>query len=131
MPFYLGGSIKLRQEQAGYAQNSAKYAAEQSRRDTDRLIRAARRGVESLQRQTEALKESVVAGKSALESKEEGFKAGVTTNLIVLDAQRDLFRAGRDYFRASYDVINAFIILERAAGELDARDISLINTWLK
>lgn len=131
MPLYLGGSIKLRQEQAGYAQNAAKYDAEQSRRDTDRLIRAARRGAESLKRQAEALKEAVVAGKSALESKEEGFKAGITTNLIVLDAQRDLFLAGRNYFQASYDVVNALVILERATGQLDARDISRINTWLK
>jgi len=131
MPIYLGGSIKLRQTRAGHAYNAAEYDAEQSRRDTDRLIRAARRGVQALDRQVEALKQAVIAGKSALESKEEGFKAGVTTNLIVLDAQRDLFRDGRDYLRASYDLVNAIVVLERASGQLDEEDVKRINSWLK
>lgn len=131
MPLYLGGSIKLRQIKAGHAYNVAGYDAEQSRRDTDRLIRAARRGVESLQRQVQALKEAVVAGKSALEAKEEGFKAGVTTNLIVLDAQRDLFFDGREYLRASYNLVNAIVVLERASGQLDGEDVKRINSWLK
>jgi len=131
LPLYLGGSIKLRQTRAGHAYNVAEYQAEQSRRDTDRLIRAARRGVQALQRQVEALKQAVIAGKSALESKEEGFKAGVTTNLIVLDAQRDLFRDGRDYLRASYDLVNAIVVLERSAGQLDEEDVIRINSWLK
>ncbi len=131
MPLYLGGSIKLRQEKAGHAYNAAGYDAELSRRDTDRLIRAARRGVQALQRQVEARKEAVIAGKSALESHEEGFKAGITTNLIVLDAQRDLFRAGRDYLQVSYDLVNAIVVLERTAGQLDEEDLKRINSWLK
>ena len=131
MPLYLGGAIKLRQEKAGYAFNAASHEAAQSRRDTDRLIRAARRDVQSLQRQVEARKQAVIAGKSALEAKEEEFKAGVTTNLIVLDAQRDLFRSRRDYLRASYDLVNAIVLLERSAGELDDEDVSKINSWLK
>jgi outer membrane protein len=131
MPIYLGGSIKIRQEKAGHAYNAAGYDAELSRRDIDRLIRAARRGVQALQRQAEARKEAVIAGKSALESNEEGFKAGITTNLVVLDAQRDLFRAGRDYLQVSYDLVNAIVILERAAGQLDEEDLKRINSWLK
>jgi outer membrane protein len=131
MPLYLGGSIKLRQTRAGHAYNAAEYDSEQARRDTDRLIRAARRGVQALQRQVQALKEAVIAGRSALEAKEEGFKAGVTTNLDVLDAQRDLFRAGRDYLQVSYNLVNAIVILERASGQLDDKDLKRINSWLK
>ena len=131
MPIYLGGSIKLRQEQSGYAFNAASYEAESARRNTDRLIRAARRGVESLQGQVEARREGVIAGRSALESKQEGFKAGVTTNIDVLNAQRDLFFAGRNYLATSYDLINAIVVLERAAGQLDEEDVRQINGWLK
>jgi len=131
MPIYQGGSIKLRQNRAGHAYNAASYEAEQARRDADRLIRAARRGVETFRRQVQALKDTIVARKSAMEAKEEGFKAGVTTNLDVLNAQRDLFRSGRDYLRVSYDMVNAIVILERAAGELDGEDVVEINSWLK
>lgn len=131
MPVYLGGSIKLRQEQSGHSFNAASYDAEQSRRDTDRTIRAARRGVQSLQQQLEARRESVLAGRSALESKEEGFKAGVTTNIDVLNAQRDLFIQARNYLLTSYDLINAIVELERSAGQLDEQDVEQINGWLK
>lgn len=131
MPIYLGGSIKIKQQRAGYNMNASELVSEQSRRDTSRLIRAARRGVESLSRQVQAREQAVIAGKSALLSKEEGFKAGVTTNINVLDAQRDLFSAGRDYFKANYDLVNALIILERASGELNEEDVVRINGWLK
>jgi len=131
MPIYLGGSIKLKQQKAGYGLNATRADSEQVRRDSDRLIRAARRGVETLNRQVEARKQAVIAGKSALQSKEEGFKAGVTTNIDVLNAQRDLFQAGRDYLLASYDLVNAIVLLERAIGELDDDDVVRINRWLK
>lgn len=131
MPIYLGGSIKLKQQKAGYSLNATQADSEQVRRDSDRLIRAARRGVETLNRQVEARKQAVIAGKSALKSKEEGFKAGVTTNIDVLNAQRDLFLAGRDYLLASYDLVNAIVLLERAIGELDDDDVVRINGWLK
>ncbi len=131
IPVYLGGAIKLRQKKAGFGLNAAKSDAEQARRDTDRTVRTAFRGVAALQRQKQALAQAVRASESALESKQEGFKAGVTTNLDVLDGQRDLFRARRDYLKVSYDLVNAVVQLEQAAGELNGEDIARINSWLK
>ena len=130
IPVYQGGSIKLQQQKAGHGLNAAKAAEEQSRRDTDRTVRSAFRGVQSLQQQVQALQQAVRASQSALDSKQEGFKAGVTTNLDVLDGQRDLFRARRDYLKSSYDLVNAIVQLERVAGKLDGDDITRINTWL-
>ncbi len=131
MPIYLGGSIKLKQQRAGYSLNSIQLVSEQSRRDTDRLIRAARRAVESLSREIEARQQAVTAGKSALLSKEEGFKAGVTTNIDVLNAQRDLFRDGLEFLQANYNIVNAILILERSTGELNDDDVERVNSWLK
>ncbi len=87
--------------------------------------------MQSLQQQIQARREAVLAGRSALESKEEGFKAGVTTNIDVLNAQRDLFLAARDYLATSYDLVNAIVVLERSAGQLDEADVQQINSWLK
>lgn len=131
IPVYLGGAIKLQQQKAGYGLNAAKADAEQARRDTNRTAQSAYRGVEALQRQVQALAQAVFASESALESKQEGFKAGVTTNLDVLDGQRDLFRARRDHLKVSYDLVNAVVNLERAAGRLDDEDVTRINGWLK
>ena len=131
IPVYVGGAIKLQQRKAGHDLNAAKSAKEQARRDTDRQVRSAYRGVQALNRQVEALEQAVRASQSALDSKQEGFKAGVTTNLDVLDGQRDLFRARRDYLKSSYDLVNAVVQLERVGGSLDIKDIERINAWLK
>ena len=131
LPLYQGGAIKLREIKAGYSLNSAKLELEKTRRESDLAIRSARRGVHALEKQVQALDQAVRASDSALKSKVEGFKAGVTTNIDVLDGQRDLFRARRDYLKSSYDLVNAVIGLERSAGALNEQDINLVNGWLK
>ncbi len=131
IPLYQGGSIKLKQTKAAHALAAVESDAEQARRETDNTIRAARRGVQALQGQVQALALAVRANESGLESKAEGFKAGVTTNLDVLNGQRDLFRARRDHLKASYDLVNAVVQLERVSGGLNDADIARINKWLK
>ena len=65
-----------------------------------------------------------------MESKREGFAAGLDTNLQVLDAQRDLFRAARDYYAARYEYILNVLRLKQAVGTLDENDLRLVNGWL-
>ncbi len=130
-PLFQGGTIKTRQKQAGYQLNASKHQLDQVRREAQRNIKAAQRAVEVNKAQVKALAQSVAASENALDSKEEGFRAGVTTNLDVLDGQRDLFLAKRNYLQSRYAVINAIVSLERAAGDLTAQDIGLVNGWLE
>ena len=74
--------------------------------------------------------EAVTAGESALQAKEEGFAAGLTTNIEVLDAQRDLFRAERNYLKARYDYVLQVLLLEQLSGQLNEEDVSRVNRWL-
>ena len=78
-----------------------------------------------------ALAESVRAGENALKAKEEGFSAGLTTNIDVLDAQRDVFAAKRNYLKARYDYILQVLALEQLAGRLDRADLDRFNQWLE
>ena len=71
------------------------------------------------------------ASESALEAKQEGFQAGIETNIDVLNAQRDLFRAKRDYVDAHYDYIIDVLKLKQAAGILAEGDLLEINRWLE
>ncbi len=130
-PLYTAGSIKIQQEKAGHQLNATQLNLEQTRRQIDRQIRTAQRSVQSINLQIEALEQAVIASESALVSKEEGFRAGVTTNVDVLDSQRDLFRARRDYLSARYDAINAIVGLELVAGGLTVDDVETINSWLE
>lgn len=130
-PIYQAGSIKIQQKKAAHQLNAAQLSLEQTRRQIGGQIRTAQRSVQSINLQVDALEQAVIASENALVSKQEGFRVGVTTNLDVLDSQRDLFRARRDYLSARYDAINAIVGLELAAGALTADDVQVINSWLE
>jgi outer membrane protein len=78
-----------------------------------------------------ALAQAVVASESALDAKKTGYEAGINTNVQVLDAQRDLFSARRDYAQARYNYLLNLLQLKEAAGILSAEDIKQINSWLE
>lgn len=130
IPLYLGGSIRLKTEQAGYRYNQSESLLEQARRGASADATSAFLDVTSGLSQVEALFDAIRAGESALEAKEEGFNAGLTTNLDVLDAQRDLSQSKTDYLRAKYTYILSVLELERAVGDLNEGDIQRINSWL-
>jgi outer membrane protein len=79
----------------------------------------------------EALRQSVSSQQSALEAKEAGVRSGVATLLVVLDAQRDLFLARRDYAQARYDYLLNGLRLKQLAGTLSERDLESIQATLK
>ena len=57
-------------------------------------------------------------------------RQGLTTNIEVLDAQRDLFRAERNYLKARYDYVLQVLLLEQLSGQLNEEDVSRVNRWL-
>ena len=79
----------------------------------------------------QALKQSVVAQASALEAKTEGYKAGLNTLLPVLDAQRDLYLARRDYAQSRYEYLINRLKLKQAAGTLSETDLVGISSALR
>ena len=101
------------------------------KRQVTRNVRDVFNDVVSGIKRVNALKQAVVAGESAVEAKNEGFAAGLITNLDVLDAQRDLYQAQRNYLRARYDFILAVLSLEQSAGQLDEDDVRRVNAWLE
>jgi len=49
----------------------------------------------------------------------------------VLDAQRDLFRAKRDYYRSRYDFLVNLFRLEQAAASLSEASLTRVDQWLE
>ena len=90
-------------------------AAEQARADAGRIA---------------ALAEAVRASAGALRAKEAEFAAGLNTNIEVLDAQRALFSAERDYLKERYDYVLEILQLEALIGNLDSDDLRRVNAWL-
>lgn len=130
VPIFQGGGTSSMTREAGYRHQKAKREYEVERRALERETRAAYQGILSGKKKVEALKKSVVFQKSALEVKEEGFKAGINTVLAVLDAQRDLYFAQRDYSQARYDYLLNVLRLKKAAGSLSPDDLKSLNKLL-
>lgn len=129
-PFYLGGSIRYRTEEAGYNFNAEEQKREALRRQIEAGTRSAFLTMNSRISQVRARLEEVNAQESALKAKEEGYDVGLTTNIEVLNAQRDLGAASTNYLKARYDYILDVIRLEKIAATLDEEDVRRINTWL-
>jgi outer membrane protein len=130
LPFYQGGLINAQIREAASNHNAARARYESARREIQRKTRQAFLSINSQLRRISALAEAVTAGESALQAKEEGFAAGLTTNIEVLDAQRDLFQAERNYLKARYDYVLQVLLLEQLAGQLNEEDVSRVNRWL-
>jgi outer membrane protein len=130
IPLYLGGLISNRVKEAALNHNTSLQRLESTRRAVERGTRDAYFDVLAKVRRVEALKEAVIAAEATVEAKEEGFSAGLITNLDVLDAQRDLFAAQRNYLSERYEYILAVFTLEQAVGTLDIEDINRVNGWL-
>lgn len=127
---YQGGAITARSKRAREFFKKAQYDLTQTQRAAQRAARAAYHGVKSAISKSKALSESLASQQLALEAKQKGFRAGLHTGLDVLDAERDVYSAKKDYARARYDYILNYLRLKHAVGSLGEQDLVLVNTWL-
>ena len=127
IPIFEGGLTTALTDEAVARYQKSLQDLELERRGTERQARAAYQGVVSSIAQVQALRQGVVSQTSALELKQEGYKAGVATVLAVLDSQRDLYMAKRDYAKARYDYLLYRLRLKQAAGSLSEEDLELVG----
>jgi outer membrane protein len=131
VPLFTGGLTTEKTREAIYLYDQARSDLEKQRRSTVRQIRDAYRGVLSGISRVKALLQATVSNRSALETTQAGFEVGTRTIVDVLVAQRELFRAQRDYAQARYDYLLNTLRLKQAAGNLVVGDLQKINQWLR
>jgi outer membrane protein len=131
VPIFEGGLTTAVTREAAYRYQKSLEDLEQERRSVDRVARAAYDGTVSGVSLVRALKQSVVSQESALEAKDQGYRSGLFTILPVLDAQRDLYLARRDYAQARYDYLFNRLRLKQAAGTLSEADLVSIGSALQ
>ncbi len=131
IPLYQGHAIVSRTEEARHLYDQADEQVEQNRRAVQRQTRDAFLGVLSGISRVRAFRQSVTSTETALTATEAGFLAGTRTTVDVLNAQRETFRARRDYKSARYDYILNLLSLKRSAGTLSEADIAQVNSWLE
>jgi len=130
VPLFEGGAVNSRTQQAIYKYEQAKEQLTAAKRAVNRQVKDAYRGITTSISRVEALKTAVSSAEVAVQSTEAGFEVGVRTLVEVLDEQRNLYRAKRDYSRTRYDYLLNSIRLKQASGNLAQEDIEQINHLL-
>lgn len=131
LPLYQGGGTVAGTQAAQFRLTQAKEVYEQQRRATDRETRNAYLNVINAINSVHALKQALISTQSALDATQAGYEVGTRTIVDVLQSQRDLFDARRNYAKARYDYMVSSLRLKQAAGVLEVADVANINRWLK
>jgi len=131
VPLYQGGLVNSLTRAAAYRLTQSREKLEQQKRATERQTRNAYLSVIANISQVKALRQALASSLIALEATQAGFEVGTRTAVDVLDSQRELYRARRDYAQVRYNYVLETLSLKLAAGTLSAIDLELLNPWLK
>lgn len=130
VPLFEGGAVNSKTRQASFEFEAAKDNLETVKRSVKRQIKEAFRGVMTNISRVEALKAAVTSAETSLEATQAGFEVGTRTMVDVLNEQRNLFKAKRDFSRARYDYLINGIKLKQLSSELTQNDLELLNKLL-
>lgn len=131
LPIYEGGMVSSRSRETAQLYAKAKQDLEQQTRLVLRKTTGAYHGVISAISKVRALSHAVKSQKRTLKAKRAGFKSGLNTNIMVLDAERDLYQAKKDYALARYEYLLNSLRLKKVTGNLTEQDLLAINNWLQ
>ncbi|MGK0247359.1 MAG: outer membrane protein [Oleispira sp.] len=131
IPLFAGGSNYARAKQAAARSTEASANLDLQQRTVKNNIRSLYRKVQTDVLTVKARQRATVSSQSALEATETGYQVGTRNIVEVLNAQRNLFSAQRDYANARYDYIIDLLNLKFFAGSLGEADIQALNAWLK
>lgn len=131
IPIYSGGLTSSQAREAFYRLTQTEQQRESLRRQVVESTRDLHRAVNTDVEQVQARKQSIISNQSALEATDIGYQVGTRNIVDVLDTQRRLFAAVRDYNNARYDYILDSLRLKQAAGTLNPGDLEDLQRYLK
>jgi outer membrane protein len=131
IPIYTGGNLSALQRQAAQNQIESQERFLLAQRNTIQSTRTIFLEVSTNIAQIKARKQAIVSNESALEATKAGYEAGTRDIVDVVNAQRNLFQAQRDYFTTLYDYIVNTLELKEVAGTLAVKDLKELESWLQ
>ena len=129
-PLFQGGAIAsaVRQSRALFRQAQVNY--ESIQRDTERLTRAAFRGIVTGIQRIGAARRAVDSGQRAVEASRRNVEFGTGTEFDLLNAQNNYYAALRAYSQTRYDYLTNVLTLKQQAGRLSEPDLIAIDELL-
>lgn len=130
IPIYSGGRISGLRQTAAYQKVAAKETVNQTERAITQLTRSQHQRVNTAVATVHARRQAIVSNESALEATKAGYDVGTRNLVNVLDAQRRVYTAKRNFLSELYNYVLAGLELKQAAGTLSAEDITKLDQWL-
>ncbi len=130
IPLYSGGLTSSQTREAYHQLDQSAQQRESLRRQVVEATRNLHRAVNTNIEQVQARRQSIISNQSALEATEIGYQVGTRNIVDVLDTQRRLYAAVRDYNNARYDYILDNLRLKQAAGTLNPDDLEQLAVYL-
>jgi len=131
VPIYTGGGVTASTRQARYQMIASQERLDQARRAVDKEVRNSFRGVHASISAVKSLQAGIVSAQSSVEATEAGFDVGTRTLVDVLNEQRDLYAAKRDFARARYNYVLTGLRLKQATGLFTEEDLVKVNGLLE
>lgn len=130
MPLFTGGAISSGVRESGYRLTQAEQNSEAQLRRVVESTRNLYRTVTSSVEEVEARRQAIISSNAALDATQTGYEVGTRNVVDVLEAQRNLFRAVRDYNTVRYNYIIDTLSLKQSAGTLSPEDLVDLSRWL-
>ncbi|MCA0393187.1 MAG: TolC family outer membrane protein [Proteobacteria bacterium] len=130
VPIFSGGATQSRVRQAIASRDIAQDQLEQSRRAIERNTRYAYQALVAGITEVEARRLALVSAQSAYDASQVGLEVGTRTVIDVLINQQNLFAARQAYASSRYNYLRNRLLLEQAAGTLDATTVQDVNRLL-
>ncbi|MDR6231819.1 outer membrane protein [Pseudomonas sp. SORGH_AS199] len=130
VPLYSGGTTSSQARQAYQQLDRSEQQQESLRRQVVQNTRNAHRAINTDIEQVRARRLSIASSQRALRATEIAYQVGSRTIVDVLDAQRLLYNAVRQYNDARYNYILDTLRLKQAAGTLAPNDLLALSGYL-
>ena len=130
VPIYSGGGVSASRRKAAQEHIQARENHIATQRNTIQNTRSLHLSVVTDVGKVKARKQSITSAESALEATQAGYEVGTRNIVDVLDSQRFLYRAVRDYSNARYDYVINSLKLKQQAGTLTPQEVYDLNKWL-
>ncbi|TEA59265.1 TolC family outer membrane protein [Pseudomonas sp. CH235] len=131
VPLYNGGRTSAQARESYKRLTQSEELRETQRREVVLNTRNYYRAVNSDIEQILARKKTILSSQGSLKASKVGADIGTRNTVDVLNAQRQLFTAVRDYNNARYDYILNNLRLKLAAGTLSPLDLEGLAHYLK
>lgn len=130
LPLFTGGSRTSEVRESGYRLTQSERLSEAKLREVVEATRNLFRTVTSSVDEVEARRQAIVSARAARDATQTGYEVGTRNVVDVLEAERNLFRAVRDYNTTRYNYIIDTLRLKQAAGTLSPQDLMELSEWL-